>query len=76
MSKSDDDYKAVSTGAKFVMRTQYHCPKHGNIGDATVNSTIVGLEACWCLRCIIEFIDKNIPRAVPIQSLSDKPDIH
>ena len=33
---------------------EYICPKHGDIGTQTLNSTIPGHEAVLCLRCYIE----------------------
>jgi len=37
------------------------CPKHGEI-NITFNSTIEGIEGDWCLKCYVEWVDKNIPK--------------
>ena len=40
---------------------EYNCPKHGVI-DQTMSCDIKGSEGVWCLRCVVEWVGKNVPK--------------
>lgn len=39
---------------KIYEPPEYHCPIHGNIGGATISSTLPNLEMDLCLYCYME----------------------
>ena len=41
-------------GFLTIKEPKYKCPKHGEIGNETIQSTLKGTEARLCLRCYIE----------------------
>ena len=41
-----------------IVQPNYVCPVHGEIGNQTLHSTLIGLERRFCLRCCIEKLEE------------------
>ena len=49
-----DEYAQPYTKGLIIKNTQYVCPVHGEIDNATLSSNIPGFEMYLCLRCYLE----------------------
>ena len=47
---------------------QYVCPVHGDISNQTLNSTLIGHEATFCLRCCVEKL-----KELGVSEVTEKP---
>lgn len=52
MNNKDDTVNPE--GVLVVKEPKYKCPKHGDIGNQTLWSSLAGREAKLCLHCYIE----------------------
>ena len=68
MEGSNQPYKCEVCGleiakeALHICQPRYECPIHGEIDNLTFDSTIAGLDGHWCLKCYVEWVDKNVTR--------------
>ena len=70
MNDTKDDI--VDIGSLTIKSTEYSCPKHGNIGDSTLISTMPRLEVQLCLRCYIEkMVEIGVCKVVAIDEIGE-----
>jgi len=55
------------TSKLVINNPKYFCAKHGDIENNIFESFMEGNKGTWCLKCIVELIDKHCCRVKKIE---------